>query len=248
MTTRSKAFGSKGPRAAHLVKPGGGLKAEVWDFRNDVEESFSSLEGRTVADAYPELDHIDGAGPAAAGADMVLVGRFLVNGQAFASLTIGAGTSELVITAHKPGKDGNDFTVEVTASGGGETAVLTGSALVLDVNDGASTANAIATLINAAVATCDGYLRAVSGGVGTVHPPAAEASLAGGEGEGWECVVGGVECLPANNGTTSSVASVAELTATVTVPALAPIVATDKAKVYCTVDGVRTDLGAVAVE
>lgn len=216
----SKTFGPETARRPHLVTPGkGGVAGEVADLRMDVETAIEKLELRT---GQPELDWLDITGGAllAAGGDIVLEGRNLLQGQTFATLTLGTGTSEIVITAHKPGLAGNDFTVEVTASGGGETAVLTGSALVLDVDDGTSTADAIVTLINAAAATCDGYLRAVSGGVGTVHPVAAAANLAGGNGDGLTVLVSGVEALPANNGTTSSVTSVDDGTITCTVPAL----------------------------
>lgn len=40
----SNLFGSKKPKKAHLVKPGGGVAGEVHDLRQDVEESFESLE------------------------------------------------------------------------------------------------------------------------------------------------------------------------------------------------------------
>lgn len=251
MATRSKAFGSKGPRASHLVKPGGGLKGEVWDFRNDVEESFSSLEGRVAADSYPELDYIDGAGPAAAGGDMVLVGRDLIQGQTFAELTLGTGTSELVITALTPGEAGNDFTVEIVGGGtaGSEAVTKTANAFEIEVEVGVSTADQIATAINANGADSDGYLRCNGGGSGVATAVVTAATaLTGGAGEGWACVVGGNDCLPANTTGANGAAALTETSCTVTVPALTPIVATDKAKVYLTTDGVRTDLGSVAVE
>ena len=253
MATRSKAFGGKSPRKSHLVKPSGGMGAEVYDARKDVEEAFTSAEGRPATDEYPELDYIDGAGPVAAGGDMVLVGRFLLNGQSFAGLDMDA-THGLIFTSAKPGVDDNDITVELIS--GGATAVsYVPATKVLEVtfNSGVDDDDAIATAINANAAQTDGHIRAVSSG--TINAAGIVAAgvfgptnMTGGLGEGWECSVGGFEALPANVIGAISTATIAELLATVTVPALAPIVITDKAKIYALVDGVRTDLGAVAVE
>lgn len=245
----SKAFSGQHPGKPHLLR-GTGLSGEVRDTRLDVDAALQILEGRDVVLQYPELDYIDGAGPAAAGGDMVLKGRYLVQGQSFATLTLWTGTSSVVITALKPGDPANDFTVQVTGTGtaGSETVTKTGDAFVVDIEPGASTANQIATAINANAADSDGYLRAASGGVGFTNAIAAAAHLAGGVGEGWECRVGGFAALPANTPGTAGAAALTETSCTVTVPALAPIVATDKAKVYVTTDDIRTDLGAVAVE
>lgn len=244
----SKAFSGEHPNKPHLLK-GGGLSAEVADTRRDVDNALSILEGRDAVLEYPELDYIDGAGPAAAGGDMVLKGRFLLQGQLFASLALWSGTSMVTITALKPGEDGNDFTVEVTGTGtaGSETVTKTGNAFVIDIQPGVSTADQIATAINADAAASDGYLRAASGGAGTTNTVVAATHLAGGVGKGWSCTVGGFDCLPANTPGTAGAAAITETTCTVTVPALAPIVATDKAKVYVTTDDIRTDLGSVVV-
>lgn len=192
--------------------------------------------------APPVLDWVDGGELTAAGADAVIKGRNIVQGQSFATLTLGTGTSELVITALKPGADGNDYTVTVTASGGGETVSMVGTDITIDCDDGTSTANAIATLINADGADTDGYVRCASGGAGTVHPPAASANLAGGAGEGFECLVSGVECLPANTTGTAGAAAITATAVTVTVPDLTALgdarAATDLVNVTIESDGV----------
>lgn len=251
MATRSKAFGSKGPRAAHLVKPGGGLKAEVWDFRNDVEESFSSLEGRPVAETYPEIDWIDG-GLLAAGGDHEIMGRSLLQGQAFAELDMDA-THGLIFTALKPGEDGNDITVELI-SGGATSLTYVAGVLEITFNAGVDDDDAIATAVNADAAACNGYVMAVSSGtINAVGIVAAgvfgPTNLAGGEGEGWECLVTGEEALPANTTGATGVAAITELACVVTVPALNGLVDAravgDVAACTITTDGVRADISAI---
>lgn len=245
MAKESKAFGSQRAAKAHLVRGSGGLSGEIVDLRKDVEEGFQNLEERA---GFPELYYIDGAGPSAAGADMILKGANLLQGQSFDVLALWAGTSMVTITCLKPGK--SPFTIEVTGGGtaGAETVTKTGDAFVVDIEPGVSTADQIATAINADGADSDGYLRAASGGAGTTNAVAAATAMAGGVGEFAENVVkvGGVECLPANTPGTAGAAAWTDDTITVTVPALAPIAATDQANVTVMSDGTRADaLGAV---
>ena len=245
MAKESKAFGSQRAAKAHLVRGGGGLSGEIVDLRKDVEEGFQNLEERA---GYPELYYIDGAGPSAAGADMVLKGANFLQGQSFDELALWAGTSMVTITCLKPGK--SPFTIEITdgATAGSEVVTKTGDAFVIQIQVGVSTADQIATAINADGADSDGYLRAASGGGDAVNAVAAAAAMAGGVGEfaGNVVKVGGVECLPANTPGTAGAAAWADDTITVTVPALTPIVATDQANVTVMSDGTRADaLGAV---
>ena len=44
----SSSFGSKRPRAEHLVRGRRGLKGEVADLRRDVDEAFETVEVRAV--------------------------------------------------------------------------------------------------------------------------------------------------------------------------------------------------------
>jgi hypothetical protein len=247
MTTSSKSFGSQAASKPHLVRGSGGVAGEVADLRGDTEQGFRASEAKT---GFPELDFIDGAGPAAAGGDMVLVGRALLQGQTFDSLALWEGTSMVTITALKPGD--SPLTVAVTggASAGAEVVTKTGSAFVIQIEAGVSTADQIATAINANGADSDGYLRAASGGAGTTNAVAAAAALAGGAGDyaGNSVYAAGKECLPANTPGTAGAAAWSDTGVTVTVPALAPAVATDKAQVTLSSDGVRAQALSAAVE
>lgn len=245
MAKESKAFGSQRAYKSHLVLGKGGVAGEIVDLRRDVEEGFQNLEERA---GFPEIYYIDGTGPSAAGADMILKGANFLQSQTFDALTLWDGTSQVVITCLKPGDSG--FTIQVTGTGtaGSETVTKTANAFVIDIEPGVSTANQIATAINADAADSDGYLRAASGGAGTTNAVAAAAAMAGGVGDfaGNVVKVGGVECLPANTTGTAGAAAWTDDTITVTVPALAPMVATDQANVTVMSDGTRADaLGAV---
>lgn len=246
MTKESKAFGSQRSRKAHLLLSGG-LAGEVADLRNDVEEGFQNLEDRS---GYPELDYVDGAGPAAAGGDMILIGRNLLQGQTFDSLALWSGSSMVTITCLKPGD--SPFTIAVTGGGtaGSEVVSKVGNAFSIQIQVGVSTANQIATAINANAAASDGYLRAASGGAGTTNAVQAATAMSGGGGTFAENIVrvAGFECLPANTPGTAGAAVWTDTSLKVTVPALAPVVATDKAQITVMSDGTRADALTVAVE
>lgn len=247
----SKSMGDQGPRIAHLVHKGkGGLAGEIADLRSDLDTGMSRLEGRDASLDYPELDYIDGTGPSAAGADMALVGRNLLQQQTFAELDKDL-THGLKFFSAKPGEADNDITVELIA-GGGTAVSYVPATKVLEVtfNDGVDDDDAIATAINADAAQTDGHVRAISSStINAASMSSAGAfgpeNMTGGAGDGWECLVGGLEALPANVPGVTGTASIAEALATVTVPALAPIVATDQAKISVVSDGVRTDMSAV---
>lgn len=246
MAKESKAFGSQRAAKAHLLQQTGGLAAEIKDLRSDVEEGFQNLEERA---GYPELDYVDGAGPAAAGGDMVLVGRNLLQGQTFDVLELWTGTSKVTITCLKPGK--SPFTFAVTGGGtaGSEVVSKVGNAFSIQIEVGVSTANQIATALNANAAASDGYLRAASSGVGFNNAIQAATALAGGVGTFAENVVrvAGFECLPANTPGTAGAAAWTDTQIKVTVPALAPVVATDKAQITVMSDGTRADAMSAAV-
>lgn len=238
MPKESKAFGSQRGRKAHLTLGKGGLAGEIADLRADVEEGFQNSEARA---GFPELDFIDGGAVSAGGADAVLVGRNLLQGQTFDALTLWAGTSEVIITALAPGDSG--FTVEITdgATAGAEVVTKTGKAFVIQIQAGVSTANQIATAINADGADSDGYLRAASGGAGTANAVAAAAAMTGGDGDwdGNKVYCGGKECLPANTPGTAGAAAWTDTGVTVTVPALSPVVVGDIVQLTLSSDGTR---------
>jgi len=242
----SKAFSGQHPQRPHLLR-GGGTGKEIRDTRADVDTALELLEGRDPVLEYPELDAIDGAGPAAAGGDMAMVGRFLLQGQTFASVTLGAS---LEIIACRPGEAGNDYSVEVIDSGGvgGLAVSYAASKLTIDLDGAAPDEDTIATAINNAGVGSYQLIRANSGG-GAAFGTVAEQNLAGGAGDGWSCTVGGKDAPILHDvGAATSAANLTETAVTVTVPALAPLIATDKAKVYVETDNIRTDLGAIAVE
>lgn len=247
MAKESKAFGSQRAYKKHLTQGKGGLAGELVDLRNDVEEGFQNLEARA---GFPFLDFVDGAGPAAAGADMALVGRNLLQDQSFDELALWLTTSMVTITALKPGDSG--FTIEITdgATAGSEVVTKTGNAFVIQIEAGVSTADQIATAINADGADSDGYLRAASGGAGDVNAVAAVANMAGGVGDfaGNSVYAAGKECLPANTTGTAGAAAWTDTGVTVTVPALTPAVATDKAAILLSSDGTTANGLTVAVE
>lgn len=246
MAKESKAFGSQRAAKAHLVRGGGGLAGEVGDLRKDVEEGFQNFEGRA---GYPELDFIDGGAPAAAGGDMVLVGRELLQGQTFDQLVLWEGTSQVTVTALTPGD--SNFTIEVTdgATAGSEVVSKADHAFTVQIEAGVSTADQIATALNADGADSDGFLRAESGGAGAVNAVAAAADMEGGEGDfdGTGVYVAGQECLPANETGTAATQKWTDTQVTVTVPALSPAVVGDVAQVTLSSDGTRADALSAAL-
>lgn len=237
MAKESRAFGSQRAKKAHLMQQTGGLAAEIVDLRNDVEEGFQNLEERL---GFPELDFIDGGAPAAAGGDAVLVGRNLLQGQTFDTLVLTQSAIQMQLWAVKPGDSG--ITVAVVV--GGALAIdynPTTKVLTITLAPAGSTANAVATAINANAAETDGYIRASVLGAGTFTLAQASRPMAGGVGDydGNIVMCAGKECLPANNGTTTSVAVWSDTQITVTVPALTPVVAADIAQLTLSTDGTR---------
>lgn len=243
MATESKAFGTQRARKQHLTKGKGGVAGEVDDLRNDVEEGFQNYEAR---DGFPELDYINGTGPAAVGGDMELVGRNLLQDQTFDELQLVEGAADLTIYALKPGA--SPLSVVMTVGVGSLSAVIAGNVLTIELQAAGDTDDDIATAINVS-ATCDGVVRATSAAGGSFTAAQAEADLAGGVGnyDGNVVMVGGNECLPANETGTTTTAKWTDTGVTVTVPALTPIVATDIATVSLASDGTRADTMSAAV-
>lgn len=244
--TVSKAFGSEHVAKPHLIKPQGGVAAEIWDLRVDLERAFSKAEGRPAASHYPELSMVDGSIPPLTGGDMVLRGTYLIQGQTFASLALFLTTSKLTFTALKPGVGGNDLTIAIVHAGGAPavTVAKVANAITITANLGVHTANDIATAINVNGADTDGYVRCLSGGAGVTITATAATHLAGGEGEGWTCTISGAECLPANTPGTAGAAALTETLCTVTVPDLTalapPRTSSDMLPIVISSDGVLT--------
>src|SRR5512139_511606 len=100
----------------------------------------------------PELDRLDvvgGAAVAAAGGDIALVGRNLLQGQTFDELQLVEGLADFTIYALKPGASG--ITVELIQGVGaaGLTYNPVTKKCVIDIGVAGSSDNALATLVNA---------------------------------------------------------------------------------------------------
>ena len=238
MAKESRAFGSQRAYKQHLIRGTGGLAGEIGDLRRDVEEGFQNAEAK--AD-YPTLDAIDNALLAAGQASLKLVGRNLLQGQTFDTLTLGLTTAGVAVTMLKPGDSG--VSMEIVQGAGALSAVLADGKLTVTLAVGGSTATEVVDAINAA-ASCIGVIFAavLSGGGGTVLV-AAETDLAGGAGlyAGNSVTINGQNCNPvqlADQWTDTSI--------TVLVPALTDRAAADIVAVVIKSDGVQTDtLGAV---
>lgn len=188
--TKSRAFGEEGPDRPHLVRGRGGLSGELRDVREDIEDAYTRLEGLV---GYPKLFRVTGGSTALSLAALptakALVGEDLLQGQTKAALTLGAGTSQLDFTANRPGKPGNDITVEL-ATGGAESIAVVGNAITVTLNTGTSTPDSIKTTVDAD-ADAARLVQVVSGGAG-VAVVAATTNLSGGIGEGFVVYVNGI--------------------------------------------------------
>jgi hypothetical protein len=122
--------------------------------------------------------------------------------------------------------------------------------LTIELAAAGSSDDAIATAINADAAQTDGYIRATSAAGGNFTAAQASQAMAGGVGDydGNKVTVGGNECLPKNAAGTTSTAVWTDTQIDVTVPALAPIVATDQAALVVMSDGTRADALGVTVQ
>lgn len=101
----SKSFGDTRAFRAHVLA-GHGVSQEVRDLRADVEEGFQNNEARA---SFPHLDWLDISAGAllAAGGDVTLMGRNLLQGQTFEnSLVFGTGAAAVTLDVLKPGDTG----------------------------------------------------------------------------------------------------------------------------------------------
>lgn len=156
---------------------------------------------------------------AGGGVDIEVNGQNLLQGQTFASVTIGAS---LELIACVPGTGGNDYSVEVIDTGGGGLS-MTWIANVLTIDQGASgsdedtIATAINTVATSPVAT---IIRANSGGGGAVAVTALTA-LTGGTGRGFSASINGVDIpILHDNGAATSTANLTETLCTLNPPDL----------------------------
>jgi hypothetical protein len=182
---KSFAMSSESPRVPHLAKPG----SELYDLRDDVDESFERLEGLT---GYPRIVEVPGGNILSIGGSPVssaCVGVNLLQGKEKATLTLGTGTSELVVNACRPGTPGNDITLELE-TGGAEAIAVAGDAITVTLNTGTSTPASVVALLDGD-ADAARLVKSVSAGVGVIAVAPA-TNLAGGTGSGFVVSVGGV--------------------------------------------------------
>lgn len=231
MARESRAFSAQRAKKAHLLRGSGGIQAEVADLRDDVEVGFQVAESKT---GHPVLDALDPGTLLAAGqASFKIVGRNLLQGQTFDTLTTGLVNAAVAVTALKPGASG--ISLVVTQGAGSLSAVLADGLLTVELASGGSTATEVTAAINAA-ASCIGVVHAVAGGTGGDNVlVAAETALAGGAGyyAGNTVTVNGQSCNPVQAATMWTDTAI-----TVLVPALTDRVATDIVGVMVSSDGV----------
>jgi hypothetical protein len=178
--------------------------------------------------------------------NLVIKGASLLQGMTFDTLALwGAGADSVTITALKPGD--SSYTIEITSAGataGNETVTKTSNAFVIDIEATVSSANQIATAINANGADSDGLLWATvaAGGAGTTNTVLAAAPMLGGIGAYTSTVkVQGLDILPANTTGTVGVAawSDTQVTAKVTSTSLAGLEYEDSVEVLVAANGAQ---------
>jgi hypothetical protein len=212
----------------------------------------TNIAARSLS-SNPELDRLNvvgGAAVAAAGGDIKLVGRNLLQSQTFDSLNItAAGGADITIFALAPGVSGIIMTMVATGAGPLVFFDPNTKGLILDVGLAGRTSDQLATLINANAAATDGYVRATSaGGAFSFTLAQGPTPLAGGVGD-WaanQIFVGGLAALPANETGINAVAKWSNTGIICTTQAVGA--ATDVAAIAVRVDGVWTGpLSAVLV-
>jgi hypothetical protein len=227
----SKSFGSEKGHIPHLAQDGkSGVIGEVGDLRHDVEQAITKLESRPTSAEFPEIDWVDGK-VNIEGGTVVIKGRKLLQGQKFASASFGLTTAKLDFYAVTPGEAGNAYSAKIVQGSGALAVAFAANLVTVTLKSTGSTANEVATEVNkAAPNDLKGLIRCVSGGAGTVLI-ASEKQFTGGEGTGWECLVGGVAALPLHATGTTPAANVEETVCSVTCPALSGTAALDTAAI-----------------
>jgi hypothetical protein len=103
-------------------------------------------------------------------------------GELLAAVKASKVIQDLTYTAVKGGEDGNSITIQYTntATAGSETCVVTGTAIVIGIQSGTSTATQVRTKFNATAAAVALASCAVSGTAGTAQTTVAATPLTGG--------------------------------------------------------------------
>lgn len=197
----SRAFGTSNFRRPHLGRGGHGISAEVADLRRDLLTTFRALENPS---AGPIIDTLPAASASigtigGAGLAFAIVGQNFLQGQSFATASLGTGNAGLDFAAVIPGVGGNSISVEVVDSGSGGLAVaVVSNAITIDLGGATPNATAVAAAVNGdAAASLLVECTAGGTGAGTVVVEAATL-LTGGlgaegrQGLGVQLYVGGL--------------------------------------------------------
>jgi len=182
----SKSMAPEHAVRPHLAKG----TSEVGDLRLDVDDSFERFEQLTD---WPRVVEVPGGNILSIGGTPVsaaCVGVNLLQGKAKATLTLGTGTSELVVNACRPGTPGNAITLALL-TGGAESISVVGDDIEVTINTGTSTPASVVALLDGDAAAAR-LVKSVSAGVGVIAIAAA-TNLAGGTGSGFVVTVGNVE-------------------------------------------------------
>ena len=185
------AAGEKAALAGTSGTPGSGNKY------------VTDADPRVTRIGAPELDRLDvdnGAPIAAAGGDLILIGRDLLQGQTFDGIQKTEGSAFFYAYALKPGVSG--ITVQIVVGAGILSVAFNPStgALVITLPAIGDTDDNIAAAINADLSPANGYVRAVSGSGGSFTLASPTEAMIGGTGTYAKnkVMVAGLEALPAN--------------------------------------------------
>lgn len=227
--------------------PGRSFGGETADLRDDVETGFLAMEART---GFPMLEWLDlgaaGGITADGSVDIVARGSNLLNGGAFATITIAGLTLDAVI----PGTTANGYSAAIVDTlGGGLTLDFTAGLLTIDQGGSASDEDTIATAINNAGSPAFGLIRANSAGGGAMAV-ASEVSLAGGLGDDFSASIAGV-AVPLLHpvGAATAAASMSDTSITLNPPALTSggAAAGDACNAHLLCNGVMVEISSVLV-
>lgn len=213
-----------------------GVTVTVTDTGDDLAGIATDAENR-LRSGFPILDFITDETLSIAGipATHTITGRNLLNGQTRASLTVGTGTSSVLFEACRPGAYGNLLSIQMISGGAESISVTTpvgevtsATTIAITYNNGTSTGNSIAILVNAH-AQAKKLVYATGGGSGTSLAESGPTALDGGVGEGFKVYLGGLEQNVVGKVTDTSLPMLTRV--------FTSMANLDGASVYCVSDG-----------
>lgn len=218
------------------------MLATIREIRANVESWACQIENRY---GMPELDWLNtsAGAPTAAGGDVQIYGRNLLQSQTFDSIALAETTARLTLTMLTPGVSGATV---VIATPSGTTAIAyntTTKVLTITPASGGDTVHNIATAINANGAQTDGHIRATETVAGNITAAQASQALSGGAGDYAQNIirVAGTQIYPANTTGDTGAAAWSDTAIVATFPnltALSPaLAATDKVSFTMLING-----------